>query len=272
MKTLIIGLLFLSSFASAQQYIECTSFICKNGWNIKKGDTITLAQGSDNGEYKFVYKKKKHLSSLVNQRVIVDRLVKTSNTVCLLAVHNDIVDNYTVNINDALSANEVTAPSDFKVHIVSDNKHYTASNGHTYSVGELIEIGMGSMPNGDFKWLQLGGWGAILSYDSEKGSDQMNIPKGYAGTKVMLKEIKYVKNKKRDWEKVYFIVGGGNITNYLIDVEGAIQDCEMLPCASSKQTNTSSLADELLKLKNLKDQGILTDEEFNTAKGKLLGR
>ena len=41
--------------------------------------------------------------------------------------------------------------------------------------------------------------------------------------------------------------------------------------ASSTNGAPSSLADELLKLANLRDQGILTDEEFAAQKAKLLG-
>lgn len=37
-----------------------------------------------------------------------------------------------------------------------------------------------------------------------------------------------------------------------------------------QQVNTSSVSDELLKLSNLKDQGIINDEEFEIQKRKIL--
>ena len=40
--------------------------------------------------------------------------------------------------------------------------------------------------------------------------------------------------------------------------------------ANTKQSDTTSVADEISKLLKLKEQGILTEEEFNAQKAKLL--
>lgn len=64
---------------------------------------------------------------------------------------------------------------------------YTASNGITYKEGDQIKLGRGSATNGDFLYLQMGGWAAIASYDVNKSSDQNNIGRGYSGTAVTLK-------------------------------------------------------------------------------------
>ena len=43
---------------------------------------------------------------------------------------------------------------------------YTASNGVTYHHSDTIHLGMGSAPNGDFLYLQMGGWGAAMTGNS----------------------------------------------------------------------------------------------------------
>ena len=41
-------------------------------------------------------------------------------------------------------------------------------------------------------------------------------------------------------------------------------------CAAPKTTSSTSLSDELTKLANLKNQGVLSEEEFQAAKKRLL--
>lgn len=55
----------------------------------------------------------------------------------------------------------------------------------------------------------------------------------------------------------------GEIKTY---IEERIQELKVSP-----QQNSASLADEILKLATLRDKGILSEEEFLAAKGKLLG-
>src|SRR5581483_3645647 len=105
---------------------------------------------------------------------------------------------------------------------------YTAINGITYHIGDTVRLGLGSSPSGTFMYLQIGGWGAALAYDESKGPDQLNIGRGYANTAVIIKKIKTYKIK--GVEKYYFIVGGGNMTNYNLTIDDAIQACEVVPC------------------------------------------
>ena len=150
-------------------------------------------------------------------------------------------------------------------------KTYSASNGITYTEGDTIMLGMGSMPNGDFKWLQMGGWAAAMSYNSNAGSSQFNIGKGYANTAVILKKIKSYKTK--GIQKCYFIVGGGNITNYYLYIEEAIETCEVKCKPSSKSNNIQpDKYDQLKKIKELFDNGVITSEEYEKEKQKLLNQ
>lgn len=149
---------------------------------------------------------------------------------------------------------------------------YKAKNSITYNIGDTIKLGRGSAPNGDFLYLQMGGWGAIASYNSNGGSDQFNIGKSYSGLNVIVKKIKTFKVKGA--ESVIFVVAGGNITNYNLTIEDAIATCEVAACkkeaVQATIINTPSKFDELKKLKELFDAGAITDQEYQTEKAKLL--
>jgi hypothetical protein len=154
-----------------------------------------------------------------------------------------------------------------------DPKEYKASTGVTYHVGDTIKLGRGSATNGDFLWLQMGGWGAVMSYNQNKGSDQFNIGKGYSGMNVILKRIKTIKFKGAT--KTIFVVGGGNITNYDLHIEDAIESCEIAICKMSNATAAAGPADkfdQLKKLKELYNEGVLSHEEYDAEKAKLLSQ
>lgn len=145
---------------------------------------------------------------------------------------------------------------------------YKASNGITYHIGDTILLGRGSAQNGDFLYLQMGGWAAIAGHDQSKGSDQNNISKAYSGTAVTLKKIKTYKIK--GVAKVYFTVGGGNITNYSLIIEDAIESCEVKDCNKKEGAKADDKYAKLAKIKELLDSGVLTQEEFDKEKAKIL--
>lgn len=142
---------------------------------------------------------------------------------------------------------------------------YKASNGVTYHVKDTVKLGRGSNPNGSFNYLQLGGWSAALS------GGYSNIGKGYANTAVVIKSIK--KNKVKGVEAIYFVVGGGNISNYMLQIEAAIQTCEVIPCASNDTpVAAEDNLDKLKKLKALLDAGAINQDEYDTQKKKILDK
>ena len=98
---------------------------------------------------------------------------------------------------------------------------YKASNGVTYQAGDTVKLGRGSAPNGDFLYLQMGGFAA-------SGGDADNIPRHYSGLNVIIKRVKMYTFKGA--EKVWFVVGGGNIVNYNLYIEDAIATCEIALC------------------------------------------
>lgn len=143
---------------------------------------------------------------------------------------------------------------------------YKASNGVIYHVGDTIKLGHGSAKNGDFLWLQMAGWGAVASHDSNQGTDQHNIGRFYAGANVTIKKIKSY--PWRGQQIIHFTIDGGNITNYDLRIEDAIASCEVAAC--NKQSDPDKY-DKLAKLKGLLDSGAITQQEFDMEKKKILG-
>lgn len=134
---------------------------------------------------------------------------------------------------------------------------YTASNGITYKPGDEIKLNRGSGINGSFvyAYLGLGGQG---------------LPSGSTNLIVTLKKIRKFESKR--YKGVFFIVGGGNIVNYAIDIENAIAACEITPCDSEDKNNASASDkyDKLAKIKKLFDEGVLSEDEYEAEKKKIL--
>ena len=146
-------------------------------------------------------------------------------------------------------------------------KEYKASNGITYKKGDKIKMARGSGINGSFVYLRIGG--VMISSNIY----QNQLPPSYAGLSVKLKKIKSFQHKTLG-NSVVFTVGGGNITNFTLDIENAIATCEVEICNNAKVVNISKSDkyDQLAKLKKLLDQGILTKEEYHIEKTILLNQ
>jgi len=143
-------------------------------------------------------------------------------------------------------------------------KEFTASNGITYKVGDEFKLGQGSDTNGKFVYVNIGGWGMSTNAETNR------LGAANAGLIVTVKKIKKYNYKR--YKGVYFTVGGGNITNYVIDIENAIKSCEIEICNDEKTVSESKpdKYDQLAKLKKLLDDGILTQEEYDAEKKKIL--
>jgi hypothetical protein len=145
---------------------------------------------------------------------------------------------------------------------------FKASNGVTYKVGDQIKLGRGSGANGAFVYVTIGGWGMVAS------GKVTPLPPSDAGLIVTIKKIR--KYNYKHYKGVYFTVGGGNITNYNVDIENAIATGEIFDPKAKKIAKEKGNAvpdkyDELMKIKKLFDQGVLTKEEYEAEKKKILG-
>lgn len=133
-----------------------------------------------------------------------------------------------------------------------DTAYYKASNGVTYKIYDEVKLGKGSGGNGNFTFIQ-------------SSTHEMN--RIYNNASLKIRSIKVFKTG--DNEKILFEVRDRGI-KYDIAIEDAIDACEVLPC-NPIQNSTGSVADELIKLKKLLDNGALTQAEFDAQKKKLLG-
>ncbi|MCK0126914.1 SHOCT domain-containing protein [Gelidibacter sp. F2691] len=141
-------------------------------------------------------------------------------------------------------------------------KEYKASNGITYKIGDDVIMGIGSGNNDQYVYM----W---ITSALAKGGEIKS--RAYNGYPVTIKKIKRFKDKKT--EKVLFLVGGGNISNYTLDIENAIESCEIKDCGNNSTKISDKETDKYEKLKKLKellDSGIITQAEFDSEKKKIL--
>lgn len=145
---------------------------------------------------------------------------------------------------------------------------YNAPNGISYHEGDTVKIGRGSGLNGSFVYLTFGGW---VQYTDPNLAQSGNVSSAISGFGVVIKKIR--RTTLKGVSKVYFTVGAGNISNYYLDIDGAIASCEVVPCknaAEATQPAKPDKLDQLKKLKELLDTGAITQEEFDTEKKKIL--
>jgi len=148
---------------------------------------------------------------------------------------------------------------------------YKASNGRTYHIGDTVKIALGSMPDGNFKYV-LASQPAFLP--PRRNGNDLSARKDFAHSNAVIKKIKTGSRLTDNGNKIILVVKGNGLINFDVWIEEAIAACEVTPCATSTSAATvpaTGVADELLKLKKLLDAGALTQDEFNAQKKKLLG-
>lgn len=147
-------------------------------------------------------------------------------------------------------------------------KEYQATNGKTYHPGDSVKVGLGSMPDGNFKYISIN---ELLPGPPRRNGNTLNAHKDMSGSDYVIKKIKNEKQPSGS-SKIVFTIRTGGLPTCDIWIEEAIASCEVTPCSDQK-SNTSprfSVADELLKLKKLLDSGAITQAEYDAQKKKLL--
>jgi hypothetical protein len=134
---------------------------------------------------------------------------------------------------------------------------YVASDGVTYKIDDEIKLGKGSGKNGVFVYVNIGGW--AVSSDPEYN----HLGAANSGLLVTIKKIKQFDTKR--FKGVVFVVGGGNITNYNLNIEEAISTMEI----ESKGYTENKAMEELKRAKDKLDLGLITQEEFDKKKSEL---
>jgi hypothetical protein len=162
-----------------------------------------------------------------------------------------------------------------------ENDTLYTSSGFKIYVGQSLTLGTGSTPDGDFKFIRQNstGFGTMMATTDNNAynKSQLSLPRSMAGHKCEVKKIATRGNKRIGFKYEPLVTFG--IGKYEIDADNAINSGELSvpdefkPKAKATVIEVKqqvSIADELLKLKKLKDDGILSQEEYDSQKKKLL--
>jgi hypothetical protein len=161
---------------------------------------------------------------------------------------------------------------------------YVTNSGFTVKAGDELILGKGTLPNKFFAFI----YQSPVGYFTETSLDASNrksLISTFAGKKVKVKRLQSYGTRRTGFN-VVAVVGAGDIVNYWIELDQAIEAGEIVvpePYASKLdinkknaplviQQNTVSVADEIKKLKELYDSGVLTKEEYESEKKKLLAK
>lgn len=131
--------------------------------------------------------------------------------------------------------------------------------------GDTLMVGKGSS-NGEFLFINV-----------PKGSYMVAASAGISNKKLILSEIKLDSDKKRG-DTYNGLIKTSFAINYLIDLQNAIQANEIVGVNGKlfrqpenvNSNGQKSISDELIKLKELLDKGIINQDEYETSKKKLL--
>jgi hypothetical protein len=141
------------------------------------------------------------------------------------------------------------------------------------NIGDTIYLGSGSDRKGDF----------VSIYQPPNywiGVRETSLPRDYSGKYVIIKFFKNQSNKRTGDKRVAIINPSGGL-NFIVDIEGGVRNQEILGLNQRSfvkkaeptviiQQPPQSLADEVAKLKKLYDDGVLSKEEYDAAKKKLI--
>jgi hypothetical protein len=161
---------------------------------------------------------------------------------------------------------------------------YVTNSGFTVKAGDELILGKGTLPNKFFAFI----YQSPVGYFTETSLDASNrksLISTFAGKKVKVKRLQSYGTRRTGFN-VVAVVGAGDIVNYWIELDQAIDAGEIVvpePYASKLdinkknapvviQQNSVSVADEIKKLKDLYDSGVLTKDEYDKEKKKLLAK
>ncbi len=138
--------------------------------------------------------------------------------------------------------------------------------------GDTLHLGYGTLPNGGFKFIE-------QPSNALTGAPERILGPSFSNLILVVKHFKAFENRKAG-TKLYAVASPRQgALNVAVDLLLAVDAGEVtgvndlsFPKKSVGQPTTSSVADELLKLKQLLDTGAITQDEFDTQKKKLLNQ
>lgn len=144
--------------------------------------------------------------------------------------------------------------------------------------GQNIKLGKGTRDNGFFKNIEVSTssmFRTIGNSNDIQGYNALASQYNNLEAKIIRFEDR---GTKRTGKKYVAIIGVGEPSRYQVDIDNAIEDGEVILVGYKKENITQvpnssiSMIDELKKLKDLYDAGVLSEDEYNTAKTKILGK
>ena len=156
-----------------------------------------------------------------------------------------------------------------------DGKTLILKDGGSITIGEDLKIGKGTKDNGYFRYIEVN---AGSMFRSTGGQDANAMSSKYNDLKGNIIRIQE-RGSERTGKKFYAIISISSI-RYQVDIVNALISGEIYVEGSTLgkkstqnvESNSISKADELLKIKSLKDEGVITEEEFNKMKSEILSK
>ena len=130
------------------------------------------------------------------------------------------------------------------------------NSGEKYWKGKEVRLGYGSNDAKGFEFITFNPWSLAGARPLESS---------WANLKMVVKGFK-LDGTKRSGKKLYLVTKGGNPATYWIDIVSALYQKEVV-----SDIPITNLADQIKKLKDLKDNGALTEEQYNAALKKVIG-
>ena len=150
---------------------------------------------------------------------------------------------------------------------------YKTAAGTVFHIGDTLHLGRGTLATGEFQYV-------YVPANVFTGSKQINFSSQMSNLTVRVKDLRFQQSK--NYGNKTLAVIKANMLNGCVDLDAAESAGEIITAntrraavsaagqASSGAGVQLSTADELLKLKKLYDQKILTKAEYDAQKAKLL--
>jgi hypothetical protein len=161
------------------------------------------------------------------------------------------------------------------------NDTLVTKSGFKISEKQMLKIGTGTMPDGDFKYIRIASSSFFQYYGNDRSAvnSANSLQSSSKGFQYKVVRIDKYGTKKHGFQ--YYPIINVGMTRYQVDVDNAIATGELdvpeeyRPKAKPivvEVKQSVSVADEIAKLKKLYDDGVLTKEEFEAQKKKLLDK
>ena len=173
--------------------------------------------------------------------------------------------------------NNSSSGSDSYENSAKHPETYKTVSGMVFKVDDWITFGNGTMPTGDFATININGksWFRTVGSNNAVNANNNSLSKDWRGYKKQIIRFDVIGRDATGY-RTFAIIAAGPI-RYAVDLDAAIEKGEIVvpeqyrpKTSSANVIQQTSSADEILKYKKLMDDGIITKEEFEEKKKKLL--